>query len=78
MIYAIVLRGYVINRVVGDADFKYEGEHDFVIEDVNENIGIGDWYEESEGIFYRPMSKPNDKNMPEELNKMWEEPKEKE
>lgn len=78
MIYAIILRSYVINRVVGDKDFKYEGEYDLIIEDVNENIGIGDWYEASEGVFYAPRTKPNDKDMPEELNAMWEEQKEQE
>jgi hypothetical protein len=35
------------------------------MEDTDFKAGIGDWYEASEGIFYRPLSTPPD--VPEEL-----------
>lgn len=40
-------------------------ENDLIIEDINNNVGIGDWYEEVEGIFYKPLSIPPD--LPDEL-----------
>lgn len=66
-IWLIIKNNYVINKVVwdGETDWTYPGEHDLIIEDVNQNIGIGDWYEEVEGLFYRPMGIPPD--WPDEL-----------
>jgi hypothetical protein len=43
----------------------YPWPHDAIIEDVNECIYIGDWYEASEDIFYRPIGVPVD--WPDEL-----------
>jgi hypothetical protein len=66
MVYAILKDGYVINRIVADAmPSDYPFPHDLIIEDVNTCIFIGDWYEESEGIFYRPIGVPVD--WPDEL-----------
>lgn len=65
--WLIIKNGYVVNKVVWDgvSNWSYPLPHDLIIEDINENIGIGDWYEEDEGIFYRPLSKPPD--FPDEL-----------
>ena len=57
MIFCIIRDSYVVNRIVADAmPADYPWPHDAIIEDVNECIYIGDWYEASEGIFYRPIT----------------------
>jgi hypothetical protein len=49
----VVEKNYVINRIVVADDYTLaEGQHF----DEQENVGIGDWYEEAEGIFYRPIN----------------------
>ena len=74
MIQVIIKDNYVIDRIVADSDFVYPLPHDLMIEDSDTNIHIGDWYEESEGIFYRPVNAiPPD--VPDEL-KPQEEPEE--
>jgi len=61
MILCIVKNNYVIDRIVIEPEnletYNYPLPHDFVIEDVDLTIFIGDWYEESEDIFYRPIGK---------------------
>jgi|JI7StandDraft_1071085.scaffolds.fasta_scaffold253918_2 hypothetical protein len=67
--YWLVIReGYVINRVIWDGimPWSYSLPQDLIVEDVNCNVSIGDWYESLEGIFYKPLSTPPD--LPEELN----------
>lgn len=56
MIFAIVKSNYVVDRVIGDADYVYPFLHDLQVEDTENIIHIGDWYEEEEGIFYRPVN----------------------
>ena len=74
MIQVIIKDNYVIDRIVADSDFVYPLPHDLMIEDTDTNIYVGDWYEESEGIFYRPVNAiPPD--VPDEL-KPQEEPEE--
>lgn len=65
--WLVIKDGYVINRVTWDGitNWVYPFPHDLVIEDINNNVGIGDWYDEAEGIFYKPLSIPPD--WPEEL-----------
>jgi hypothetical protein len=67
--YAVIREGYVINLTQWDPEatpnWVYPFPHDSIVLDPNKNAGIGDWYEESEGIFYRPLSVPPD--VPEEL-----------
>jgi hypothetical protein len=62
--YAYIKQNYVIDRVSVDLDlypdFFYPFSHDFVVEDIHNNVNPGDWYEASEGIFYRPLSTPPD------------------
>jgi hypothetical protein len=72
MIQVIIKNNYVIDRIVADSDFVYPHPHDLMIEDSDTNIYIGDWYEESEGIFYRPINAiPPD--VPDELKPQEEE-----
>jgi hypothetical protein len=74
MIQVIIKNNYVIDRIIADSDFVYPHPHDLMIEDSDTNIYIGDWYEETEGIFYRPVNAiPPD--VPDEL-KPQEEPQE--
>lgn len=65
MVYAIVKGGYVIDRVLADTTPDYPHPHDWIFEDTECYTHIGDWYEEAEGLFYRPIGIPLD--WPEEL-----------
>lgn len=57
MIFVIIRGGYVVNRIVADTmPTDYPHPHDLIIEDVDTCVHIGDWYEEAEGIFYRPVT----------------------
>ncbi len=50
----------------GITPWTYPLPHDTIMEDKDFSAGIGDWYEEAEGIFYRPINAlPPD--IPEEL-----------
>jgi hypothetical protein len=73
MIYLILKNNYVINRVLGE---PIEHEGDTTLPDTNESISIGDWYEEGEEVFYRPQSKPQDPNLPEQISHLWDVPTE--
>ena len=65
--YLIIRDNWVVNRFVNDTEFDWGHplEMGYIIEDVNGSVSIGDWYEESENIFYRPLSIPPD--YPQEL-----------
>lgn len=56
MIYAIIKGGYVIDRILADEMPDYPHPHDWIFEDVECYTYIGDWFEESEGLFYRPVN----------------------
>jgi hypothetical protein len=56
MIYAIVKDNYVIDRIIADEGYVYPYPHDFMKEDEEGHIYIGDWYEEAEDLFYRPVN----------------------
>jgi len=56
MIFVIVKDNYVVDRIIADESYSYPHQHDFMIEDAGACICIGDWYEEVEGIFYRPIN----------------------
>lgn len=73
-IFLIIRNNYVINRIVLEdpEGYVYPYPHDSIIEDVDQSIHVGAWYEESEDIFYMPFTKPNDPNLPEELEHIWE------
>lgn len=66
--YYLILRdNWVVNRFVNDGEFDWESPHElgYIMEDVEGFVNIGDWYEESENVFYRPLSIPPD--YPQEL-----------
>lgn len=67
--HAIIRGGYVVNMVEWDPEaapgWTYPHPHDKVVQDLDENVAVGDWYEEAEDIFYRPLRTPSD--LPEEL-----------
>ena len=70
MRHLILRENYVINIIELDLeanpDWVYPHPHDSMIADPEERMHIGDWYEEAEGIFYRPINaKPTD--LPTEL-----------
>lgn len=56
MIQVIIKNNYVIDRINAPEGFVYPNPHDLILEDVNLNIHIGDWYESDENIFYRPIN----------------------
>lgn len=71
--YLVIKNNYVINVVAwdGQTPWEYPFPHDSVILDPTDGedggyVGIGDWYEQAENIFYRPVAvKPPD--IPQEL-----------
>lgn len=62
---------YVINAFIWDGvtEYNYPDPYDLIMEDVDQNIGIGMWYEENENNFYQPIHKPLD--MPKELDYLY-------
>jgi hypothetical protein len=61
-IWVLIKNNYVIYRYVWDGVTPHTPpyEYDLILEDINQNVSVGDWYETSEGIFYRPLSTPPD------------------
>jgi hypothetical protein len=62
MKWFIIKDNYIINHVEWDGitPYVYPYPHDTIIQDIDELGSIGDWYEASENIFYRPLSTPPD------------------
>ena len=59
----IVLKdNYVIDVIVWDGvtEYTYPFPHDSMYEDIQGVVNAGDWYEQSENIFYRPLETPPD------------------
>ena len=67
MHWLINKNNYVIAKIVwnGEGQCPYPGPYDKLIQDVEEAIGVGFWYEESENMFYMPAGTPPD--YPQEL-----------
>lgn len=65
--WVVIKDNYVINAFIWDGitPYTYPDPHDLIIEDVEQSIGIGMWYEASENNFYQPIKKPND--IPQEI-----------
>ena len=62
MNHCIIKNGYVVNVVVAeDIGVVPTGDGETVVTDPEGIVGIGDWYEEAEGVFYRPLSDPPDR-----------------
>jgi len=70
--WLVIKDNYVINAFIWDGvtEYTYPDAHDLIIEDVAQNVGIGMWYEESEGNFYQPVKKPIDN--PKELDYIYD------
>lgn len=60
--WVIIKSNYVIDVIAWDGvtPYEYPFPHDSMLEDATYSVGIGDWYEVSEGIFYRPLETPPD------------------
>jgi hypothetical protein len=60
--WAILKSNYVIDVILWDGitPYQYPFDHDTMLEDLTYNVGIGDWYESSEQVYYRPLSAPPD------------------
>lgn len=69
-IYLILRNNYVINRVVGEPVQVEKGTT--IMEDIDQSINIGDWYEAPEDVFYRPVTKPNDVKLPKDIEHIWD------
>jgi hypothetical protein len=74
MKWLAIKNNYVVNTFIWDGiiEHTYPDPECILKEDVKQNIGIGMWYEESEDVFYMPMTKPKDPNYPKELDYLWE------
>lgn len=55
----VIKDNYVIDHIrwSGVTEYTYPFPHDHLLEDIERLGSIGDWYEASEGIFYRPIGK---------------------
>jgi hypothetical protein len=62
MYWCIIKGGYVIAKIIWDGvtPYEYPYPYDLMVQDVNENVSIGSWYELTENIFYLPLSTPPD------------------
>jgi hypothetical protein len=60
--WLVIKDNYVIGGVTWDGvtPYSYPYPHDYMIEDKDIIANIGDWYETSEKIFYRPLTIPPD------------------
>ena len=58
----VIKDNYVISGVIWDgvSPYTYPWPHDYMLEDIDGLGNIGDWYEASEEIFYRPTKTPPD------------------
>lgn len=62
MRWLILKSNYVVDVIIWDGvtSFQYPNEYDTMMEDTTYDIGIGDWYEPTENVFYRPLTTPPD------------------
>jgi len=62
MRWLILKSNYVIGVIIWDGitPIQYPDEYDSMMQDSSYNIGIGDWYESTENVFYRPLTTPPD------------------
>ena len=60
--WLIIKDNYVINAIIWDGvtPYQYPDPYDQMIEDVEQSINIGMWYEEAENLFYSPTGVPVD------------------
>lgn len=62
MRWLVLKDNYVINNIEWDGvtPYTYPFPHDFLMNGEDTLASIGDWYEVSENIFYRPLTTPPD------------------
>lgn len=62
MRWLVLKDNYIINNIEWDGitPYTYPFPHDFLMNGENNPASIGDWYEASENIFYRPLTPPPD------------------
>ena len=60
--WLVMRNNYVINVIFWDGvtPYSYPEPYDELREDSSESINIGDWYEPTENVFYRPLTTPPD------------------
>ncbi len=60
--WLIIKDNYVINSIIWDGvtEYEYPDPYDKMMEDEEEYVGIGMWYEEPENLFYSPTGVPED------------------
>lgn len=60
--WLIIKDNYVINAIIWDGitEYKYPDSYDKMIEDKEEYVNIGVWYEAAENLFYSPIGVPID------------------
>lgn len=60
--WCVIKNNYVIDYIMWDGvtPYTYPFPHDSIKEDTEGSASIGDWYETSEKIFYRPLKTPPD------------------
>ena len=58
MRWLILKSNYVIDVILWDGITPYDYPHDYdiMVEDTIGVVTVGDWYEVSEGVFYRPIN----------------------
>lgn len=57
MKYVIIKDNYVINAIVwdGETPYEYPFEHDLMLLDELQSVSIGDYYDQTDGTFWRPV-----------------------
>jgi hypothetical protein len=60
--WLIIKDNYVINAIIWDGvtEYQYPDPYDQMIEDPEQIVNIGTWYEEAENLFYSPTGVPVD------------------
>jgi len=59
MKWFVIKDNYVIDNIEwdGTTPYTYPFPHDYLKQDTEFVAGVGDWYESTEDIFYRPLGK---------------------
>lgn len=62
MRWFVIKNNYIIDDIEWDGitSYIYPKPHDSLMNGDNNPAGIGDWYEPTEGVFYRPLTTPPD------------------
>lgn len=57
MKYLVIKDNYVIDTIIWDGvtPYVYPNPHDLLLPDVNQTVGIGDYYEEVDNTFWKQV-----------------------